>query len=157
MARIKPRGDGPDGAIGKLTFVNRIVTPGARIRSRGVGDWGLAVGQDRLVVAIPDRARRALRCPLVFKRVCRFAVQAIGISIDDLYVATEILIFHKVNIPESSLRAGDGGSCSSCVTLKLDAAGSTVYRSVASLRGWAQRGRNSARLWTQPRYQAGFQ
>jgi hypothetical protein len=38
-------GDGPDDAIGKLTFVNRIVTPGALAFARaglGIGGWRLA-------------------------------------------------------------------------------------------------------------------
>jgi len=49
MARIQPMADGPDGAIGKLTFVNRIVTRGGwRSRSArtglAVGGWPRPVG-----------------------------------------------------------------------------------------------------------------
>jgi hypothetical protein len=65
-------GDGPDGAIGKLTFVNRIVTT-----TRG--------SQRFWVAKSPASASQQL---LVFKGVYCFAVQAIGILIDDLDVAT---------------------------------------------------------------------
>ena len=51
------------------------------------------------------------------------------------FVTGQALAFARAGL---GIGAGKGPLDRGCVKLKVDAAGSTVYRGVASLRGWAQ-------------------